>query len=325
MTQMSAAPAAQTAPPEGNPFRYGWREVRRRQADGSYRSINLPLTLWDLLHPQENDKAMNGSRHSKECRYLAAVIERRLAPDPHALVLQDTGVYWDIPGLPHHSPDVTVIFNIERPRANWPSFFVAVEGVRPELIIEVVSPQCRDNDLVTKLAEYHRALVPWYVIVDRVQEEDRPTLLGYRYTPERYEPVPLDGEGCLPLEPVGLKLGTREDRIALYDQVTGEELGDYTAISEALEAEEAARREAEARARAEEAARREAEAHARAEAAARQAAEVRAREAETRAQEEAARARAEAAIRADLERQIRELRAQPTQPPDGAHGPGPPP
>jgi len=278
--------------------------------------VTLPLTLWDLLHPQENDKIMNGLRHSKECRYLAAVIESRLADDPHALVLQDTGVYWDVPGLPHHSPDVTVIFNVDRPRDDWPSFFVAVEGVRPELIIEVVSPLCRDNDVVTKLAEYHRAMVPWYVIVDRVREEDWPTLRGYRYTPQRYEPVPLDGQGCLLLEPLGLKLGTRENRIVLYDRVTGEELGDYTAISEALEAEAAARREAEARAEAEAVARREAEVRAEAEAAARQEAEARARAAEEQA-------RAEAAARADLERQLRELKEQFRQAPERATDSGP--
>ena len=30
------------------------------EADGTYRIVNVPLTLWDVLHPQENDKIMNG-------------------------------------------------------------------------------------------------------------------------------------------------------------------------------------------------------------------------------------------------------------------------
>src|SRR6202030_393353 len=85
-----------TAVPEEDPFRYGWREVCRREPDGSYRIVNLPLTLWDVLHPQENDKIMNGLRHARECRYLASVLEARLAGDPHALVLHDTAVYWGV-------------------------------------------------------------------------------------------------------------------------------------------------------------------------------------------------------------------------------------
>src|SRR5947209_20610545 len=124
-----------TAIPAEDPFRYGWREVCRREADGSSRLVNLPLTLWDVLHPQENDKIMNGLRHARECRYLASVLEARLAGDPHALVLNDTAVYWDVTGLSHHSPDITVIFDIDNPRDNWPSFFVAAEATRPALII----------------------------------------------------------------------------------------------------------------------------------------------------------------------------------------------
>ncbi len=286
---------------EADRFRYGHREVRRRQPDGSYQLVLLPLTLWDLLHPQENDKPMHGLRHAKECYYLFSVIGHRVAPTKGALVLQDTGVYWDVPGIPHHSPDVSVIFDVDRQSDDWPSFYVSREGVRPTLLFEVVSPGSRNNDVVTKLAEYHQAEVPWYVLVDRKKVDDWPTIRGYRYFSDRYEPIPLDEHGCLLIEPLGLKLGTIQNRIVLYDATTGEELGDYTAISEALEAAEKQAREATA---------------------AREAAEKQARLAQekTLAAEQEARAAQEKALaaeaaRADLERQIRELRAQlPTQP-----------
>ena len=45
-------------------FRYGWREARQRLPDGSYALLRLPLTLYDVLHPQEFDKIMNNSRQS---------------------------------------------------------------------------------------------------------------------------------------------------------------------------------------------------------------------------------------------------------------------
>jgi colicin import membrane protein len=297
------ASSHETQAPENDPFRYGYREVRRRQADGSYESLRLPLTLWDLLHPQETDKPMHGMRHATDCFYLWSVIRNRRSKDKHSLVLQDTPIYWDIPGLSHHSPDVSVIFDVEREREDWPSFFVAVQGVRPVLLIEVVSPSSRENDVVTKVAEYHKAMVPWYVIVDRQRDEDWPSLLGYRYAEAGYAPLALDADGCLLLEPLGLKLGTIQNRIVLYDAETGAELGDYDALAEALEAEMAARKAAEEKARlaVEQAqlandARKAAEDQARQNATARKGAEEQARKAE--------------AARADLERQLLELQAR---------------
>src|SRR5260370_19143132 len=109
--------------------------------------VYTPVTLEDLLHAEENYKIMNGSRHAGECHYLWVVIKDRLAQDRHALVLCDTGVYWDDPALDHHSPDIAVIVGIREPRNQWPSFHVAEEGVRPTLIIDVASPHYRQNDV----------------------------------------------------------------------------------------------------------------------------------------------------------------------------------
>jgi hypothetical protein len=40
--------------------------ARRRGQDGSNEVLRLPLTLWEVVHPQEDDKIMQGTRHSKE-------------------------------------------------------------------------------------------------------------------------------------------------------------------------------------------------------------------------------------------------------------------
>jgi hypothetical protein len=224
---------------------------------------------------------------------------------------------------------------------NYPSFHVKGEGVRPSLIIEVVSPQTvdgRNTDVVTKVVEYHAALVPLYVIVDREREEDWPILRGYRWAPLAYEPIALDDRDCLLLEGLGLRLCANQNRIALYDAQSGEELGDYTAISQALEAEIAAREAAQQQARlaqerarvAEQRARAEEESRQRAEEAQQRAEEARQREEDERRREANARrlaekalrlaeekTRSEAVARADLERQLRELRARFANPPDG--------
>src|SRR5205823_13507643 len=80
-----------------------------------------------------------------------------------------------------------------------------------------------------------RARVPLYVIVDREQVEGPVKLIGYRYAPQEYEEMPLDAQGRLWLEPLGLWLGTRGNRVVCYDGATGQELGDYTQVSQQAE------------------------------------------------------------------------------------------
>ena len=332
MTRTLALPELVEAPPASDPFCYGTRTIRRRQADGSFQSLRMPLTLWDVLHPQEGDHIVQSIRHSQEVRYLAGGLEVHAARDAHALVKSDSPIHWDVPGLSHHAPDVALIFNVRDPREYRSSFQVTWAGVRPTLIIEVVSPQnreVREVDTVTKVVEYHAAMVPLYVIIDREREDDWPVIRGYRYTPEAYEPIALDDEDCLLLTDLNLRLLRNQNRIALYDAVTGRELGDHVAVSQALEAEMAARQAAEkearlARERADAAveSQRLAEEQARDAAAAKQrrGAGARRRRSET-AREEQARTNAEAhrraeeqahtadAARAELERQLRELQA----------------
>jgi hypothetical protein len=136
---------------------------------------------------------------------------------------------------------------------------VAVEGVRPVLIIEVTSPRTRQTDLEKKVQQYARAGVLHYVIADAEEgkgKRRRLRLLAYRLEGGIYREVPTDPQGRVWLEPLGLWLGvaineqTGGDRLALIDPRTGLEIGDYTAISRRLEAAEAelqaARKQAQA-------------------------------------------------------------------------------
>ena len=133
------------------------------------------------------------------------------------------------------------------------------------MAIEVTSPGTRTNDLGPKVKYYKRAQVPLYVIADvTVEDEDqrRIEFIAYRRTAAGYRRSNLGEGGRVWLEPVGLWLGVTRDRLggfnrlACFDPETGEEVGDYTAISEALAesqalaaAESQARTEAEPRPR----------------------------------------------------------------------------
>jgi Uma2 family endonuclease len=240
-------------PPRSDPFRYGWRYVLRgKDANGLEVWDQVPLTLDGVLHPEEGDFIVTSTAHVRDCKYLANVIGAlcRRHPRWKALILSDTRIAWgEKIGLRGHGPDLTVIKGVRSNRdRDIRTFNVEAEGVLPSLIIEVTSESTRFNDLVTKVTHYHKAGVPQYVIVDAQEGEGDERvlrLIDYRHSPERYVEAPPDSQGRVELLGLGLLLGARGGRVVLYDAKTGEEQGDYEEIVQALEAEMAARAEAE--------------------------------------------------------------------------------
>jgi colicin import membrane protein len=274
-------------PTPEDPFRYGWRYVRREEADGTEAWERVPLTLEDVLHPQEEDFVAQNVSHQLRQRYLQEVISAQLAHDPTAIVVADLLIAWDVSGLKGHAPDIAVILGV-RERKSWSTFYVSQEGVRPVLIIELTSPSTALLDRAIKVDEYEVAGVETYVLIDTAHTRSHPALrlIGYTLTPEGYQPLIPDEHGRLWLEVASIWLGIEENEVVCYDEA-GQPLGDYVTLANAL-------REAEHRAD-------EAEQRASVEAAARVAAERRATE------EAEARINAEAQLRA-LEAEVRRLR-----------------
>jgi colicin import membrane protein len=326
-------PLSPAVPPADNPYYYGWRYVERRLPDGRVEVDQVGLTLEDVLHPQEDDVIPERPLHELERGYLAGVFRTRLEGLNHGLVLSDCLVDWGIEGLRDLSPDVSVFEDVRTPPDLTKGTFHLAEsgGGRCVLVVELVSPHTRTNDVDRKPEEYHRAGVPLYVLVDQEREGGPRQIRAYEHRPEGYVEVPLDSRGRLFLGPFGLCLGLKEGRVVCYDTVSGRELGDYAQVSRDLDAaEEKARREAAARqqaeqqARQEAAARQQAEQQARQEAAARQQAEMARQQAQEQARQEAVarqqaemartqaeeRARQEAQIRTQMEARLRELEDQ---------------
>jgi len=288
MNRVAEASAADAAIPERERFRYGWRLVERTGPDGKIEYDEVPLSLEDVLHPEYGDVLPHDTARGRDLVYLSGVLQRQTAGDPTALVLFDVLVFWDIPGLKQHSPDLSVFFGVRRRQESYTRFDVAEEGVRPTLLIEVVSPDYRDTDIITKVDHYHRAKVPFYVIVDRERVEGPPRLIGYRYQPKCYQLMPLDDQGRLWIEPVRLWLGTRENRVVCWDGATNQELGDYTRVSQELAEAEARATEAQTQAKK---------------------AETQAKKAQEEAKTAQAQAEAETQARLAAEARVRELEA----------------
>ncbi len=223
-----------TETPTTDRFPYGWRYIERVAPDGTVTFDQIPLTLEDVAHPQEGDQVTHSDLHQRICAYLYNVLRGLLASIPGAVVLHDVRIAWDVPDLKAHGPDLAVIFGV-REYKNWSTFDVAVEGVRPTLIIEVTSPETRAIDLMVKLDEYDLAGVEFYVIVDVVQRRGQvaPRLLGYRRTPTVYGVLSPDAQGRLWIEPLQIWLGVQEQAVICHD-ASGKPIGDYPDLQAAL-------------------------------------------------------------------------------------------
>jgi Uma2 family endonuclease len=287
MTRLASTPPPSPEPPNGKPFRYGWRYVTRKRPDGSEEHVEVPLTLEDVLHPQEGDVIPENTQQERDHRYLHDVLERHYANDPHVLTLSDCLVAWGVRGLRSHSPDITVIEGVPTKEGQWGTYRIARDGGRPLLVIEIVSPDTRSNDVDIKPRHYYRAGIPLYVIVDQEREEGPRSLIGYERRANGYVELPPGADGRLTLAPVGIRLGLRDGRVVCWDAESDEELGDYVGVCHRLEQEIAAREKAERQAK-------QAEKRQKAEAKARRAAQREAKEARDRVRE--------------LEEQLRRLR-----------------
>ncbi|HEY8602051.1 MAG TPA: Uma2 family endonuclease [Thermomicrobiales bacterium] len=210
-----------------DPFRYGWRYRQSFDAEGTLVIEQIPLTVEDLLHPQEGDQVTHRAEHQRRRRYLCDVFEGQLRHDPTAVVLDDVRVAWDVPDLGAHGPDIAVILGV-RERKNWSTFDVTQEGVRPALLIEITSPETASIDRSVKLEEYEVAGVSLYVIVDGVSRRRDTTLriLAYELTPAGYRPASPNERGWFWLAPVGVWLGVMDGELACFDR-DGRRLDDF--------------------------------------------------------------------------------------------------
>jgi Uma2 family endonuclease len=224
---------------------------------GEMKQVEMRLTPEIFLNPQFGDQIMYGERHSRIGREIADLLESRLEGTPDAVLFYDMKLLFRDSRLPDPGPDVMVVRGI-RP-GNRKSFDVRKEGVRPCLIVEVVSPDdstIRRIDLEKKPAIYEQAGIQEYVIVDWTLQDLRLYLLGYR----------LDGSGCYrPIEPdakgrllsetadVWFQASPDGERVLVFEYPSGRRvLNLLEQKKKAKVAEDKASRETEARRAAEE-------------------------------------------------------------------------
>ncbi len=216
-------------------FRYGRRYVKRVLPDGREVLDIVPLTLEDVLHPQEGDEISERPRQRKDSEYLAPIFRQRIRRVPGGHLTDDCIVEWSA-GLPRHAPDFAAFKGLTKePSDDVGVFKVKEHSAKCLFALEIVSPLTRTNDVDAKLEEYHQARVPLYVLIDQEVEGGPRRLLAYRWKSDGYQPVKLDPQGRAAIKELGLLLGIRDDRAVAFDAETGEELAGYGQLQEAYE------------------------------------------------------------------------------------------
>ena len=227
-----------------DPFYWGSR-LRRVKLDGrGNRLVEIPLTRDDLLDPQEGDMMVHGPLHGLFIRTLSDMLDRWFDAEDVA-IFDDVKMLWGESGVKDVAPDISIIQGIRDKWRDRASFSIVEEGVRPCLVIEVVSPRYREIDEKDKLEIYRRAKIPEYLIVDITATPIE--LTGYRLSaPGRYRRSP---RGPFRSKTTGLRFsaGSEKLEIVVEDVETGTRLLTSTEESTLRRQETAARQAAEQR------------------------------------------------------------------------------
>jgi len=215
--------------------------------DGEMELLELSLTPELFLDPELDDKMVQGEWHDLTGVEISVLLRNHFRLQPDVRVFHDLKHLLG-PGLPAPAPDVSVVRGIHDPEP-LDSLDLAKEGVRPSLVIEVVSPlsaRVRQTDLDRKVKLYQRVGIPEYLIADATRRRPgrRFTLLGYRLDAAgNYRSIEPDSQGRFLSETIGIWFQVSPDgqRIFLFEYPSGRRLLSLT------EEEERANREAEAR------------------------------------------------------------------------------
>lgn len=237
MTELPRKPPADLEPdfsaPGVDPFRYGWRPRYVRLPSGEVMEQRIPLTPEDLLDPQPGDVLVESWLHGDFSNIFYEMLKEHFEDQDDVLVTFDVKMLWGIPGLSNPAPDLSIIRGLRRKiDPTRTAFDVIREGVRPSLILEVVStsdPEARNNDYEAKVEIYQRARIPEYFILEPPQpvNGERLLLTGYRLGPDdRYHRIVPDTDGPLLSDSTRLLFGIGEDgrTLRIIDVVTGEQL-----------------------------------------------------------------------------------------------------
>lgn len=231
---------------------YGFRDVSVDR-NGTTVSGKVPLTRYDILHPQMGDFAVQSDYHMVLCLELLMVLRSFLHAFPWMYAVSDVGVKWGIHNL-YHAPDLAVFSGIKQTPVHIEGTIDVVHwGWKPLLTLEVTSASTRKADMNKhnfddcKYLQYEYIGIPYYVVIDQTKQPTgkAPAIYGYHLVRNKYRSIRPDHMGRIWIEPLGLALGSYQERIAWFT-------ANGTRLLNLQEEQQRANQEAQARQAAEE-------------------------------------------------------------------------
>jgi hypothetical protein len=187
----------------------------------------VPLTLEEVLHPQEGDVTPESTYQERDAEYLRPIFCQRAARLLGGYLLADCVIDWDVPGVRNYSPDLAVFRDVAHPPVeNIGTFRVRAFGGRCVLVVEIVSPDTRERrgPQAARVPPGARAAVR----ADRPGAGQRAAYRGG--VPVHGPAVRADAagpSGAYPAEAAGAVAGGGRRVRRLLRCGTGERLGDY--------------------------------------------------------------------------------------------------
>jgi len=162
----------------------------RLQRETSEEWVEIPIPDPEQF-VTEDDTPVDNLLSEKQQRLLTASLYSARPEQRPFLAVANVGLYYAA-GEPALVPDVMVSFGIEAP-VDWGakgnrSYFVWNLGKPPDIVIEIVSNKV-GNELGSKLTNYARARVAYYVVFDPLHQLGEPLLRAYQLAGAEYQPL----------------------------------------------------------------------------------------------------------------------------------------
>ncbi|HSS48740.1 MAG TPA: Uma2 family endonuclease [Thermoanaerobaculia bacterium] len=181
----------------------------------------IPLRR-EVYYPESDNTPMGETEiHVRESLYLLEAFDWLLRDVRDVYVAANMFFYYvqdDPRGVV--APDVFVAKGV--PRGERRTYKLWEEGQVPCLIVEVTSDSSRDDDVVKKKALYQQLGVEEYIVHDPLKEYLEPPLQGFRLVNGRYRPIPLESDGAVRSQSIGVIFRMEGNGLRLVDTMTGE-------------------------------------------------------------------------------------------------------
>ena len=249
-TQMT--PEVVAKKPDGYPFHIGTRLVNHRDADGTITGHHYePLTEWDYLHPQEEDRFLSADLHSTTLHYLRQSLKIGLRHRTELTTFTELRIDWQRSDMEPHGPDA-IVFEGMRPGFDRAEGTLPVEdfGAKVVAVFEVTSPATRHMDFGDKFDEFIVLGIPYFVVIDAAAPNKKPAILAFKLMKSGYRMMLDTPKLGVRIPPLDLWLRWESDRLIVADRL-GNDIPDELELVEAYDEQKARAETEKARAEAE--------------------------------------------------------------------------